>query len=238
MFTLFDDPALVLIGLGILSGVLSTFAYLPYIRDTIAGRTQPQRASWLIWSVLGSIAFLSQVYEGAGSSLWFAGVQVSGTVAVFLLSIRLGVGGFLKRADCAVLAAAAFGLILWYFTEDAVYALAITITISLLGGGVTVAKAYLAPESETLATWFLSFVASACAMASVGAVEPVLLAYPAYLFALNGAIVAAILLGRTRLMPSRRARLRSLLLPARHRSFPQESRPRGSTGRWLPPAAG
>ncbi len=238
MFPFFEDPARFLLCLGVLSGVLSTFAYLPYIRDTIARRTQPQRASWLIWSILGSIAFFSQVYEGAGSSLWFAGVQVSGTIAVFLLSIRLGVGGFLKRSDCAVLAAAALGLVLWYFTEDAVYALAITISISLLGGGITVAKAYLAPESETMTTWFLSFVASACAIASVGAVEPVLLAYPVYLFILNGAIVLAILLGRARIMPARHARLRSLLPPVPRLSFLPGNRPQGSTGRWLPPTAG
>ncbi len=72
---------------GIFSGVLSTYAYIPYILDTLAKRTNPQRASWLIWSVLGSIAFFSQLFEGASSSLWFAGVQVTGTISVFLLSI-------------------------------------------------------------------------------------------------------------------------------------------------------
>ena len=38
---------------GILPGVLSTFAFISYIRDTIAKRTEPQRASSLIWSALG-----------------------------------------------------------------------------------------------------------------------------------------------------------------------------------------
>lgn len=216
MFAFIDDPASVLLYAGIFSGILSTFAYLPYIRDTIARRTQPQRASWLIWSVLGSIAFCSQLYEGAESSLWFAGVQVSGTLAVFLLSIRLGVGGFLSRSDCAVLAAAALGLLLWYSTSDAVYALTITISISLLGGSVTVIKAYLSPDSETMTTWFLSFIAAGCAMASVGAMDWVLLAYPAYLFVLNGAIVLAMLLGRVRT-----ARDRVAATPARHMPSPQ-----------------
>ena len=76
--------AQILLFFGIASGALSTFAYIPYIIDTVARRTQPQRASWLIWSVLGSIALISQIYEGATSSLWFAGVQVSGTIIVFL----------------------------------------------------------------------------------------------------------------------------------------------------------
>jgi len=138
---------------GILSGVLSTFAYIPYIIDTIARRTSPQRASWLIWSVLGTIAFFSQIFEGANDSLWFAGVQVSGTVIVFVLSIFVGAGNYLKNSDFVILGCAALGLLLWYYTDSAAYALAITITISLLGGSVTVTKAYHDPESKRMITW-------------------------------------------------------------------------------------
>lgn len=192
----FMDDATLPVILGIMSGVLSTFAYLPYIIDTIARRTNPQRASWLIWSVLGSIAFFSQVFEGAGASLWFAGVQVSGTLIVFLLSIWLGVGGFLDRTDAFVLGTAATGLVLWYFTDTAAYALAITIAISLLGGTVTVAKAFRNPDSETMSTWAISFTASLCAIAAIGRPDWILLAYPLYLLTLNGSIVVAIVLGR------------------------------------------
>lgn len=187
-----------LMAFGLMSAILSTFAYLPYIRDTWAGRTQPQRASWLIWSVLSVIAFFSQVYEGATDSLWFAGVQSAGTITVFLLSITRGVGGFLNRRDCAVLIVAAGGLVAWYFMETAVYALATTISISLLGGAVKVLKSYQNPDSETLSTWAWSFVASVCAIVAVGDLNWVILAYPLYLFTLNGAIVVAIFLGRSR----------------------------------------
>lgn len=198
MFAFSGSSFDVLVLLGILSGVLSTFAYLPYVIDTISRRTRPQRASWLIWSVLGSIAFFSQLHEGASASLWFAGVQVSGTIIVFVLSIGLGTGGFLNRNDCLVLLGALAGLVLWYFTETAVYALAITISISLLGGSITVLKAFRDPDTETMSTWFLSFIASACAIFSVGTLDWVILAYPLYLFTLNGAIVVAMLLGRLR----------------------------------------
>ena len=209
--TIFGFSPLAVFGLA--SAILSTFAYFPYIRDTLLGETQPQRASWLIWSVLGSIAFGSQLYEGATDSLWFAGVQVSGTIIVFLLSVRLGVGGFLDRRDCLVLLLAAAGLVAWYTTETAAYALAITISISLLGGTVTIAKAYLDPGSETLSTWLLSFCASICALLAVGQLNWVLLAYPAYLFALNGAIITAMMLGRVRRIAQRRHEAETRLSP-------------------------
>ena len=187
-----------LLYLGIAAGVLSTYAYIPYISDTIQRRTQPQRASWLIWSVLGSIAFASQVYEGATASLWFAGVQITGTITVFVLSIWVGKGCFLSKADKLILLTASLGLVLWYFTETAAYTLGITISISLLGGLATVAKAYKDPDSETLSTWVVSLIASACAVLSVGKMDLIILAYPLYLFTLYFAFVVAILAGRMR----------------------------------------
>ena len=48
--------------MGLAAALLSTCAYIPYIRDTLRGNTQPQRASWLIWSVLGSVAYESQMW--------------------------------------------------------------------------------------------------------------------------------------------------------------------------------
>ena len=183
---------------GIASGVLSIFAFVPYILDTIARRTEPQRASWLIWAVLGSIAFVSQVFEGATSSLWFAGVQVASTIIILVLSIWVGTGKFLGKTDYMILVAASIGLLLWYFTDNAAYALAITISISLLGGMATIVKAYRDPESETLITWVVSLVASVCAILSVGVVDPTLLAYPLYLFTLYLGFIVAIVLGRAR----------------------------------------
>lgn len=197
--SIFQDGT-VLQMLGIASAVLSICAFFTYIRDILNRRSQPQRASWLIWSVLGAIALASQVYEGATQSLWFATIQVGGTIFVFLLAITFGRGRFLLRGDMYVVLAAGIGIVLWLLTDTAVYALSITITISLLGGVMTLKKAYRDPDSETLGKWGWSFLASGCAMGAVGQFDAILLAYPAYVFALNGAVVTAIHLGRARQM--------------------------------------
>ncbi len=195
MFVNWDEALLLS---GIFAGVLSTIAFAPYIIDTLRGRTHPQRACWLIWSVLGAISFFSQVYEGATASLWFAGVQVSGTIVVCLLSVRNGIGAYISTIDVYVLGAAAFGVVLWYTTETSAYALAISIGISLLGGCLTAAKAYKDPESETLSTWVVSLVASIFAIIAIGSFNPILLAYPVYLFTLYALFIGAILFGRKR----------------------------------------
>lgn len=193
------DPNLFALStIGVLSFCLGLLAFAPYLRDTLAGRTKPQRSSWLIWAVVASIALASQVAEGASHSLWFTTANWLMAVAVFGVAIRHGSGGGFARRDRVSLAAAFCILLLWYLTETAALALALAILVNCLGAWLTIQKAYLAPHSETLTTWGLAAVAAGLGAVSVGRLDPVLIAYPLFLLALRGTVVAAILLGRAR----------------------------------------
>jgi hypothetical protein len=183
--------------LGLLSGVLSGVSYLPYLRDIFRHTTKPERASWLIWSVLGSIAFFSQLAEGATWSLWLTGIDTLGVLLIFLLSIRFGVGG-LTRRDIIALTAAGIGLILWYFTRHASIALLITMLIDAAGAYLTVVKAYEDPGSETLSTWVIVAIAGILGMLAVGQFNLILLSYPFYIFLANFAVAIAMLLGKSK----------------------------------------
>jgi hypothetical protein len=190
--SIFEDLSL----LGLCSAVLSIAAYLPYARDTLNSKTRPKRASWLIWSVLSSIALLSQIAEGASSSLWFMAVQCLGTVMIFILAVSRSDDALFTTENKYILSAAALGLVFWALSDSAVYALAMTIIVSALGSVLTIFKAYKAPETETISTWLLFFVSSGLALAAIGTMDWILLAYPLYLFCLYGLIVAAMLMGR------------------------------------------
>ncbi|NRB34851.1 MAG: hypothetical protein HRU31_08895 [Rhodobacteraceae bacterium] len=87
----------------------------------LAGRTRPERASWLIWSVLGSIFLLCLLEEGGEAPVLFACIRVGGAVSIFAPSIFCGLGCYLSRRDAMV-----------------------------LGVALTVVKAYRMPETETL----------------------------------------------------------------------------------------
>lgn len=184
--------------LGICAGCLSVVAFYPYVRSVFRAGTRPDRATWLVWSVLGSVSLAGQVYEGATASLWFVGVQVGGTILVSILSIWRGHGAFLTLRNLAMYVIAAIGLVLWYQMETAIYAIAIAIAISLMGGLVTVGKAYRAPQTECPISWTILLLASICAVFSVAGFDPVLLAYPMYLLTLYLAVVMAMYLGRIR----------------------------------------
>ena len=181
--------------LGLISGFLSIIMFIPYVRDILLGTTKPERASWFIWSVLGGIAFFSQMAKGATDSLWLTGAQTLGVFVVLLFSIRYGAGGLAKR-DIVALIAAGAGLALWYLTDEAAVALIIVIIIDAIGGWLTVLKSYEDPGSETLITWFLSGTSGIFGALAVGSINYILLAYPIYLVLINYAVVMAMLLGR------------------------------------------
>lgn len=180
--------------IGIFAGILSAISYIPYIKDTLWGTTKPERSSWLIWSVLTSIAFFSLVAKGATASLWEVGVEALCVTIVFFLSLRFGVGGTNKR-DIIVLCIAVLGLVLWYVTKEAAIALFISIGIDASGTILTVIKAYQDPGSETLTTWVLVCISGLLAMIAVGSFNITLLSYPFYIFAANGITALAMILG-------------------------------------------
>lgn len=183
--------------IGIASGLIMMGASVPYAIDIVKKKTKPERASWLIWTILGMIAFFSQMAEGATNSLWMNGLDTLAVVTIFVLSIRYGVGGLAKR-DIAALVLAGIGLILWYFTKEATFALFIVLAIDTVGSVLTVIKSHEDPGSETLISWILFGLAGLLSAISVGEFNWILLSYPIYILLANWAVVVAILLGKRR----------------------------------------
>ena len=179
---------------GYLSGLAILISFMPYIRDIFSGKTKPERMSWLIWAMLGSILFFSQLAKGASYSLIMTGVIAIGDLFVFMLAIKYGFGGFLKR-DIAALIGASIGLFLWYITREAAVALFIAIFIDAIGATLTVIKSYEKPATETISAWFFGFIGGLLACIAVGSFNFILLAFPIYISLANLAVLVSIKLG-------------------------------------------
>ncbi len=180
---------------GYTSAILSIIMIIPYIIDIFKKTTKPERASWLIWTVLGLIAFFSQLVKGATDSLWLTAGQTLSVLIVFILSIKYGVGGLNKR-DIKALITAGIGLLLWAITKEALFALFIVILIDFIGVFLTMTKAYKDPKSETMNTWLISGTSGIFGALAVGSFDFVLLAYPIYIIIANYIVVFAIILGK------------------------------------------
>ena len=108
--------------LTIISVILILAAGPPYIFDILRKKTKPQRATWLIFTVLGLIAFISQLQLGATWSLVFLGLDVLGSLGVLILSIPYGVGGF-SRLDKYSLSVAGAGVLISILAHHPVIAI-------------------------------------------------------------------------------------------------------------------
>ncbi len=180
---------------GVAAGVVGLIAYPPYIRDMFRGTTRPHRASWLIWTVLSGIALAGQIGAGASWSLLMTIAQTLGTATIFLLSLRLGIGGLQKR-DIASLVVAALGLLLWAITDQPLLAILLVVLVDAAGAWLTTAKAYKDPGSETLVTWLLDSISNMLGVLAVGSLNVTLLLYPSYLLLANLSVVVAIYMAR------------------------------------------
>lgn len=184
---------------GLLAVACAAVQFIPYIYDTIKGRTRPQRVAWLIWFALGGVIFFSQLAKGASDSLWVTCVQMAGNLVIFILAIKRGYGSFTKR-DGMSLTLAAAGLALWAITKEPTVALLIAIFVDSIGAALVAVKAYHDPHGETLSTWVFSGLAGLCAAFAVGSFQkPILLAYPAYV-ALNCAVTSITIIVRKRIV--------------------------------------
>ncbi|MFA6381672.1 MAG: hypothetical protein WCX08_00175 [Candidatus Buchananbacteria bacterium] len=179
---------------GYLAGLVILLSFWPYLKDIFRCRTKPQRTSWLIWAILGLISFFSQLAKGASYSLILTGVQAIGDLFIFILAVKYGIGGLMKR-DIISLVGAGISLWFWYLTSEAAIALFLVIFVDAIGVVLTVVKSYQSPATETASAWVLTALGGFLACIAVGRLDFILLAFPFYICLAGLVILAAIKLG-------------------------------------------
>lgn len=174
--------------LGLAAGVITLAAFIPYILDTLSGKAKPNRASWIVWAVLGVIITASYYSIGARETMWLPIATMLGQIAVALLSLKYGSGGWTKL-ERACLAGGALGLVLWAIFNSPITALVLTVLIDVAGSMPTLRKAYFRPESESLLTWVMLLAANVFNVAALPEWTLGLALYPVYLLVLSAVII-------------------------------------------------
>ena len=183
---------------GYASGILITLSFVPYLITLFQGKTKPERVSWFIWSLLGGIAFFTQLAKGASHSLWLPGAQTILDLLVFLLAIKYGMGGWHKR-DKVALVIVFLSLVFWYITNEPMWTLFIVIAIDAVGAVLTIIKSYENPGTESLSSWMISCLGAFLAIFSVESSHWVLLVFPIYIMLATFSVSMSILLGKRNL---------------------------------------
>lgn len=187
--------------IGLVAGVVGLAGYAPYVRDILAGKTQPERTSWLIWTLEYAVLCAAQLAKGAGPALWLAGLQFVGVIIVYALSFKYGTGR-MDRRNMVLLVCVCLALSAWFVSSDATLTIWILITVEAVAGLLTAIKAYRDPGSETLTMWVLLSVAGGIGIFAIAPGNAaVLYLYPIFLVGMGAVIVGASKLGSRRSRP-------------------------------------
>jgi len=141
--------------ISVVAVVLTFVGYIPYIRDTIKGKTTPHVYTWFIWGFVTAIAFALQVAGGAGVGAWVTLAVVIVSIGIFLFGLRNGKKD-ITRSDTAFLILSLVALALWLFAKQPVLSVILVSSIDMLGFVPTIRKSWNKPFSETLFTYELS----------------------------------------------------------------------------------
>jgi len=181
---------------GIISALLALSSHVIYIRKTLRREITPNRASWWIWGILGTIILASYLSVGA---TWSAAAILTGAaigpITIALLSFRYGEGGF-SNMDKGLLIGAGIILLIWWLTDSAIIALLSTLTADAMGIPPTALKAYLRPKSESLLSWSLIFSGNLVNLFAVEKWSFQVGILPIYNVLATGLLITLILIGK------------------------------------------
>ena len=187
--------------IGVIAGLLSLVAFIPYIIAIRQGKTQPNQATWCIWAIVGIILCTSYYLSGAINTIWVPLALAIGHVVIAILAVIYGKGGW-NNFDKSCILGTGISLVLWWHYNSPLLALSINIAIDFLGALPTIRKSYRQPETEDLLTWIIFLFAHALNLIAIKQWSLSVAAYPAYLFLTVVAVVFLLLRPKIHLLQS------------------------------------
>lgn len=135
--------------LGVITVVLTFVGYVPYVRDTLKGKTHPHAYSWFVWGLIAILIFVLQTeaHAGPGAYVMLSGGLVS--LFIFGLSLRYG-KQTITKSDTVFFVLALLATAIWIFAKQPILAIILLWIIDMLGLMPTVRKSWHKPHSETL----------------------------------------------------------------------------------------
>ncbi|HYG84423.1 MAG TPA: hypothetical protein VD907_06130 [Verrucomicrobiae bacterium] len=163
--------------------VMNIIAFLPYIIDTARGKCKPHIFSWLIWTLITGVVFISQVAEHAGPGAWVTGVTTLINLIILVLSLKQG-SAKVTLIDKLCLAFALPAVALCYFTEELLISISLVIIADILAFIPTIRKSLTRPHEETFITYPISVVRCMLGLFAITNFTFTTAAYPAVMLAL------------------------------------------------------
>jgi hypothetical protein len=166
---------------------------LVYARDTFRGVTQPNRVTWLLWTVAPLLATVAELRQGVGLQ-WVMTFMVGfGPLLVLSASFLSRSGAWKLGAFDLVCGAVSFGgLVGWALTSNDTVALLCFIFADALACLPTLIKSWKAPETETVAAYATALFNAVVTLATVSVWSTGAIAFPIWIGSINLVFVSLI----------------------------------------------
>ncbi len=189
--------------LGIISVIIATIGYIPYIRDVLRHKTHPHAYTWLTWSILAIISFGVQVTHDAGAGSWAWLLCIFATLLIFVLSFFYGEKD-IKKIDTLGLLGAMTALVMW-IVVDQPFASVVLISIVEVSGGFfpTFRKSYMSPEKETISIYLMSALYMFIAVLALDDYSLINIFYPAVCITMSISLACFLKIRRVQLGTTR-----------------------------------
>lgn len=186
--------------LGLISVLIAFIGYVPYLRDTFAGRTRPHVVSWFLWTTVSFLAFGLQWSKGAGAGSYANFAMGVICLILFFASLKQGTKE-VKPVDVVFFIMAIVATFLWLVVHQPVWSIILVVLIDIFSFTPTFIKSWSKPWEETLLTWLLNTFRQVLVLLSLQQVNIVTALFPAYAFLAN-AIFCILLMVRRKIFPA------------------------------------
>ncbi len=181
----------------ILWAIVGLLWVLSYVKDTIQGKTQPNRVSRLLRSIAPMIATVAALSDGVRRAVLPVFISWFGPFLVFVSSfINKKAYRKLEKSDYICWISSLLALVLRYITKNPSIAILFAIISDALAAIPTLIKWRKHPETESpsaFAGWLFNALTSFLALKKFWFTE---LAFPMYLVVIDILLMGSIIVGR------------------------------------------
>jgi hypothetical protein len=179
------DPRLVL-----LAALLNLVGAASYARDTIRGRTRPNRVTWALWALAPFIGFAAGLSEGVGWVGLMTFMIGFGPLVILVCSfVNPAAHWALTRLDVACGVISLSALALWALSGSGVVAIAFAVLADLVAGVPTVRKAWTDPASESRSVYGCGMASALITLLVIDRWAFAEYAFPVYIALIGGLIL-------------------------------------------------
>jgi len=184
--------------LSLIAICIGILAYIPYLKDILAGKTKPHIFSWFGWMIMEFIAFFAIIAGKGSAGAWPHLLSALVCLGTVILCIKHGEKNITKLDTiCIILSMVA--VTLWQITNNPVWAVFFITIADALAYTPTFRKAYYKPHQETLITFALNIPKQILILLALSTYSLTTLMFDVYLITANTVFVSMLIIRRRQL---------------------------------------